>query len=64
MKNQKRPSCFHKNCVFHVSKASQAQSVMGALSDIKKCLKLTLTPLGIFFTPASNKKNVLESDLL
>ena len=49
------PNFFCKNCFFYVSKAPQAQRVMGALSDIQKRLKLTLTSLGIFFALPSSK---------
>jgi len=50
------PNFFCKNWPFYVSKAPQDQRVTGALSDIQKLLKLTLTSLGIFFALPSSKK--------
>jgi len=44
----------------YVSKAPQTQRVMGALSDIQKGLKLTLTSLGIYFALPSSKKKCFK----
>ena len=54
------PNFFCKKRLFYVSKAPQAQRVMGALSYTQKLLKMIFTFLGIFFAPPNSKNKCLN----